>query len=276
MILETCHEPLCILYAALCQPQLGQPGEGLRADWRHGITREIQGCPQLHLGPVPFSGEEQDSSVVGPAGGIQERAAVSFDEPVRRPNPLHDPLEVRTAITRVDHLAADEDHGVELALACERAGHRLVDKGHTIVDVATFYVDGPDLAQGAQLEVPVPKLDGQAPCLVGQVPALVGIRAASGLEEQHPAPHGLEVELTYQPRGVSRPPGRGGVVTEVGLVDETELKGHVGRLDRVDGTERGVSLLPPTHRLPDFSQPPQRVSQSQQYLGGLLRPISRT
>ena len=94
--------------------------------------------------------------------------------------------------------------------------------------------------RAAQLEVPVPKLDGQAPCLVGQVPALLGIRATSGLEEHHPAPHGLEVELTYQPCGVSRPPGRGGVVTEVGLVNETELKGHVGRLDRVDvdGTRR--------------------------------------
>jgi len=161
----------------------------------------------------------------------------------------------------VDHQAADEDHDVELALARECAGHRLVDKGHTVVDLAPFYVDGSDLAQGARLEVPVPKLDGQAPCLVCQVPALVGIRAASALEEQYPATHGLEVELTHQPCGVGRPPGRCGVVTEVSLVDESELQGHAGRLDRVDRTEHGVGLLPSTHSPPDFSQPPQRATQ---------------
>jgi hypothetical protein len=151
VILESCNQPLCLLYPALCQPQLGQPGAGLRAHWRHGVTREIEGCLQLPLRPVPFSSGEQDPSVVGPAGGVQERATVSFNEAVRRPNPLSDPLEVRTAIARVDHLAADEDHDIELTLTREGAGHRLVDKGHTIVDLASLYLDGPDLAQGAQL-----------------------------------------------------------------------------------------------------------------------------
>src|SRR5215217_1471906 len=83
----------------------------------------------------------------------------------------------------------------------------------------------------------------------------------SALEEQYPATHGLEVELTHQPCGVGRPPGRCGVVTEVSLVDESELKGHAGRLDRVDRTEHGVGLLSSTRRPPDFSQPPQRATQ---------------
>ena len=82
-------------------------------------------------------------------------------------------------------------------------------------------------------------------------------QAASGLEEQYPASHRLEVELIHQPWR-EPPTDRRGVVTEVRLIDETELKGHVGRLDRVDGTERGVSLLPRTHRLSGFAQPPQR------------------
>ena len=207
MVLEARHEPLRLPDPALCQPQLGQPGQSLGAYRGHGVSRELQRRPQFHLGLFPVSGGEQDAPVVGAAGGIEKRTAVPLDEPVRHPYPLHDPLEVGAAIAQVDHLATREDHRVELSLAGEGAGHGLVYEGHAVADPAPFYQGGPELAQGAQIEVPVPEFDGQPPCLVCEVLAFFRVEATVRLDEQHPTPHGFEVELVHQPRGVGSPPG---------------------------------------------------------------------
>jgi hypothetical protein len=68
----------------------------------------------------------------------------------------------------------------------------------------------------------------------------------------------LEVELVDQPCGASHPSSGGGMVTQIFVVEETELKGGVGRLRRVGATaERGVCLFQAAHRLPGLSQPPQ-------------------
>ncbi len=62
------------------------------------------------------------------------------------------------------------------------------------------------------------------------------------------------------------------MVTQVLVVEETELKGSVGRLRRVGATaERGVCLFQAAHRLPGLSQPPQGHRKSEHDLGRLVR-----
>src|SRR5215218_3149295 len=82
---------------------------------------------------------------MGTAGGVEVRAAVAFDEPVRCPKPLDGPLKVGATVVRLDHAAGGDDHGVELPLASERPGHRLVDKGDALIDAALLDQGRPDL-----------------------------------------------------------------------------------------------------------------------------------
>src|ERR671916_3030766 len=118
----------------------------------------------------------------------------------------------------------------------------------------------------------VPSLDGQLQRLAGPGLALVGIGAAARLDEQYPTSQRLEVELVDQPCGTSHPSSGGGMVTQVLVVEETELKGSVGRLRRVGTTaERGVCLFQAAHGLPGLPQPPQGHGKSEHNLGRLVR-----
>src|SRR5215213_8942124 len=102
--------------------------------------------------------------------------------------------------------------------------------------------------------------------------SLVRIGTATCLDERHPTSKGLEVEPVNQPCGASHSSSGGGVVTEVLVVEETELKGGAGRLCRVGVTaERSVRLFQVTYRLPGFSQPPQDYREPEHNLGRLVR-----
>jgi hypothetical protein len=119
--------------------------------------------------------------------------------------------------------------------------------------------------------MPVSRSTAESMRLAGQGLVLAGIGVGrSG--DQDPAPQRFEVVLVDQPRCARHPPGRGGMVAEVGVVDHRELYGDGGSLGRIGlPSELRVGSLPAFERLPDLPQPPHRLCQARQDLGDFLR-----
>lgn len=161
---------------------------------------------------------------MGPARGAEVRTAVALDEPLRRPDPLRHPLVLGAAAVGGHHLAGGEDHGVQLTLAGERAGHRLVVAGDAFGDPAAVYQGDADAGERAQLEVAVPGGPAEPVRPAGQVLVPVVVRGGR-LSDQDPSPQWLEFVLLYQPGGPRRPSGSGCVVAEVCVVEDAELDG---------------------------------------------------
>jgi hypothetical protein len=76
--------------------------------------------------------------------------------------------------------------------------------------ILPWSIKAPDLAQGAELEVAVPNLDGYRVRLAGRGLLLVGIGAETRLDKRHPALQGFEVELVDQACGTSHLSSGGG------------------------------------------------------------------
>ena len=104
---------------------------------------------------------------------------------------------------------------------------------HALGDPALIDQGDADLGERAQLQVAVLRSPAELMRLPGPGFVLAGIGGVDRLGDQHPAPQWLELMLVDQPRGPRHPPGGGGVVAEVGVVEDAKLDGDEGGLGRV-------------------------------------------
>jgi len=221
VIFEPRNQPLGLLDTALRYAQLGQRGQCLAVLHRKCVVRQFDRRVQLGFGLTPVTHGDEHSAVEGAALREQERATVATREGVRGADPLHRPLEVGTQSAGHNHVAAGpHDRVGGCALSAERTRHRLVEPGHAFGKPALSDEQGPDLAGRAELQVEIPCCPGELVRL--SRPGLTGHRiiAVGGLDDEQPAPHGVQLEVFDQPGEAGDPAGRGGGVADLlALVD---------------------------------------------------------
>jgi hypothetical protein len=95
-----------LLEPALADAQVGQAGQRLAMKSGARPGRVLDADIELLLGLRPPSRRYQHAAVIDAALGIEEGAAVAFDELVGHSTPLHSPLGVVDQLTGVEHVAA--------------------------------------------------------------------------------------------------------------------------------------------------------------------------
>lgn len=272
VLLPALEQPLGLLEPTLGEPQLGQPRGRLAGEVGLGVDAQLERSEQVPLGGLPLSGVEQDRAAVGATGRIKVLVAEALLEGVGGVDPLQGVRELGGLGAAGDEVAAGVHDGVgSPGLAGQGGSHRLVEQGRALLPAPLLDQGGPQLAEGAQLQVGVAVPAGGLARL-GR-PPLGGDRvgAVMGAQQRHPAGQRRQPSLLDHARGPGQPAPCDRGPAQARAVGEVEPDGAHRRVRQVVAVaEGGIRALVVLHRGLGLTHPPEHVGEPRVRLCGRL------